>query len=60
METVNYYRMCDKEYGDESKWFRSEVKQNTVDLMYFVHKVPLDDEDSFKSELMRKIKYFLM
>ena len=58
IETVDYYKLRSKEYGDESIWFRSEVKQNTVDLMYFVHKVPLHDEESFKSELDRKIKYF--
>ena len=60
METVDYYKMRSKEYGDESKWFRTEPKGNTVDLMYFVHKVPLDDEELFKSELTKKIKYFLM
>ena len=57
MEAVNYYKMRDKEYGDESKWFRTD-KGNTIDLMYFVLKVPLDDEESFKSELDKKIKYF--
>ena len=58
IDTVDYYKMRSKEYGEESKWFRSPVRGNTVDLMYFVHKVPLDDEDSFTSELTRKINYF--
>ena len=34
------------------------IKRNTINLMYFVHKVPLDDEQLFKSELTRKINYF--
>ena len=58
METVDYYKMRDKEYGDESIWFRTQAKGNTIDLMYFDHKVPLDGEESFKSELAKKIKYF--
>ena len=51
--------MREREYGDESKWLRMSVKQKTVDLMYFVHKILLSDEEfSFESEFKRKIKYF--
>ena len=48
--------MHDKEFGDESKWRRAEVKGNKIDLMYFVHTVPLNDEESFEDELAKKIK----
>lgn len=58
METVTYYRMRATEYGDESKWRRTEVKGNTIDLMHFIFTVPLNDEESFACELANKIKYF--
>ena len=59
METIACYRICDKEYGGESKWCRTEMKGNTIDLMYFIFAVPLNDKESFESELAKKIKYFL-
>ena len=57
IETVAYYRMRDKEYGDENKWCRTEMKGNTIDLMYYIFSVSLNDEESFESELAKKIKY---
>ena len=58
VETISSIHLRDKEYGEESKWRRTEGKGNTTDLMYFVYTVPLDDEASFEEDLTRKVKYF--
>ena len=57
MDTISYYHMRDKEYGDESVWRRTS-NNNTIDLVYFVDAVPIGEEESFESSLAAKIKFF--
>ena len=59
IDTIGYFRCREKEYGDESKWYRTEKKGNTIDLIYFVHTVPMDNQESFEPLLAQKIKYFI-
>ena len=49
--------MRDKEYGDESIW-RKTSSGNTTDLVYFVHAVPIGEEESFGRSLAATLKYF--
>jgi hypothetical protein len=57
IDTVSDYHMRDKEYEDGSIWHRTS-SGNTTDLVYFVHAVPIGEEESFGPLLAAKIKYF--
>lgn len=49
--------MRDKEFRDESIWRRTNAG-NTIDVVSFVHAVPIDDKESFGVLLAANIKYF--
>ena len=46
-----------KEFGKESIWLKTS-SGNTIDVMYFIHSVPIGEEHTFLSKLNAKIKYF--
>ena len=49
--------MRDKDYGAERIWHRTS-SNNKTDLVYFVHAIPVGEEESFGPSLAAKIKYF--
>ena len=57
IDTVSFIRVRDQEYGEESKW-RKTTNGNTIDLIYFVHGVPIGEEETFGPLLEKRIKYF--
>ena len=57
IKTISLINLCAKEFGDESVWFRTGNK-NTIDVVQFVHAVPIGEEDTFLPTLEAKNKYF--
>ena len=57
IDTIHIYHMRKNEYGAESL-YRKTSNNNTIDLMAFIHAVPLDDMDSFGELLTHRLKYF--
>ena len=57
IDTIHIYHMRKNEYGAESL-YRKTSNNNTIDLMAFIHAVPLDDMDSFEELLTHRLKYF--
>ena len=59
IDTIDFFKARKEEYGQESLWRRTELKQNTTDLMYFVHAAPMGQDDQLASEIQKKVKYFV-
>ena len=57
IDTIHTYHLRKIEYGDESL-YRKTKSGNTIDLVAFVHAVPLNDAESFRPLLEYRIKYF--
>ncbi len=57
INTIHQYHMRKAEYGEESL-YRKTSSNHTIDLIAFVHAVPLNDMDSFESLLTYRLKYF--
>ena len=57
IDTIHTYHLRKIEYGDESL-YRKTKSGNTIDLVAFVHAVPLNDAESFCPLLEYRIKYF--
>jgi hypothetical protein len=58
IETVNSFRLREKEFGVENKCRRS-VRGNTTEVIYFVHAVPVGQGESFQTELEKKLDAFV-
>ena len=57
IDTIHIYHMRKNEYGAESL-YRKTNSNNTIDLIAFIHAVPLDDMESFEELLTYRLKYF--
>jgi hypothetical protein len=57
IETISSFNLRAKEFGEESIWLKTS-SGNTIDVIYFVHAVPIGEEDTFLPTLKAKIKYF--
>ena len=44
IEIISFYHMHDQEFGEETIWHRTSLN-NEIDLVYFVHSVPIYEED---------------
>ena len=56
IDTITSHHMCGKEYGDESIW-RKTTNNHTIDLITFIHAVPVGEEKSFQPLLEYRMKY---
>ena len=59
IDTISSFNLRAKESGEESIWLKTSLG-NTIDVMYFIHSVPIGEEHTFLSKLNAEIKYFLM
>ena len=57
IDTIHIYHVRKNEYGAESL-YRKTNSNNTIDLIAFIHAVPLDDMESFDKLLTYRLKYF--
>ena len=57
IETISSFNLHAKEFGEESIWLETS-SGNTIDVMYFIHSVPIGEEHTFLSKLNAEIKYF--
>ena len=58
-ETMLSFNLRAKDFGEASIWLKTS-SGNTIDVMHFVHSVPIGEEHAFLSTLTDKIKYFLV
>ena len=57
IETISLINLRAIEFGEESLWLKTTNK-NTVDVIQFIHAVPIGEEEEFLPTLKAKIKYF--
>ena len=57
VDTISSFNLRAKEFGEESIWLKTS-SGNTIDVMYFIHSVPIGEEHTFLSKLNAEIKYF--
>ena len=57
IETISSINLRAKEFGDESIWLKTG-NGNTIDVIQFIHAVPIGEEETFLPALKAKIKYF--
>ena len=58
IQSISSYNLRDKEFGDESRWLKTK-NGNTIDVIYFIVSVPVDEANAFESTLKAQLKYFL-
>ena len=56
VETISSLNLRAKEFGEASLWLKTS-SGNTIDVIYFIHSVPIGEEHAFLSTLTDKIKY---
>ena len=57
VETISSFNLRAKDFGEASIWLKTS-SGNTIDVMYFVHSVPIGEEHAFLPTLKAEIKYF--
>ena len=57
IETISSFNLRAKDFGVESIWLKTG-SGNAIDVMYFVHSVPIGEEHTFLPTLKAEIKYF--
>ena len=55
IQTISSYNLRKKEFGEESKWFKT-TSGNTIDVIYFFLSVPIGKENAFEPMLKSQIK----
>ena len=57
IDTINLYHIQNIKFGDESVYCKT-TNNNTIDLIYFVHAVALNDAEAHRLLLDYRMKYF--
>ena len=57
IQTITSVNLRSVEFGDESHWLKTS-SNNTVDVIQFIHAVPIGEEEDFLPTLKAKLKYF--
>ena len=58
IETITSINLRGKEFGDDSLWLKTG-NNNTIDVIQFIHAVPIGEEHTFLPTLNAKMKYFI-
>ena len=57
VETISSFNLRAKDFGEASIWLKTS-SGNTIDVMYFVHSVPVGEDHAFLPTLKAEIKCF--